>query len=110
MWIFKMNFVHRGAATAAARRAARRNRSEPTDTASRGWISKLHVIAQSPLRLYLSSTRTALQLQIPSKPLRRAPVYCARRVYTRSPQHSHAYMRIPPISPPLKEGGYFVNE
>ena len=41
-----MNFVHRGAATAAARRAARRNRSEPTDTASRGWISKLHVIAQ----------------------------------------------------------------
>ena len=65
----------------------------------------VHVIAQSPLRLYISSKRTALQLQIPSKLLRRAPVYCARRVYTRIPMRICAS---PPSPPPLKEGGYFV--
>ena len=52
MWIFKMNFVHRGAATAAARRAARRNRSELTDTASRGWSSKLSMYTSLRSHLY----------------------------------------------------------
>ena len=111
MWIFKMNFVHRGAATAAARRAARRNRSELTDTASRGWISKLSMYTS--LRSHLYAFIKALSVLHCNYKYRRSRFVALPFIALGGfiPAARSIPMRIcasPPSPPPLKEGGYFV--